>query len=73
MKRFAVTSVLLGLLAFAPSAFAQAAKPAAPKKDVVPATSTPANTSVMASAQASARVLSGSAWACVWPWWLWLP
>lgn len=43
MKRFAVTPVLLGLLAFAPSAFAQAAKPAAaPKKDAVPATATPA-------------------------------
>lgn len=42
MKRFAVTPVLLGLLAFAPSAFAQAAKPAAtPKKDAVPATATP--------------------------------
>lgn len=42
MKRFAVTSVLLGLLAFAPSAFAQTAKPAAaPKKDAVPATAAP--------------------------------
>jgi hypothetical protein len=42
MKRFAVTSVLLGLVAFAPCAFAQAAKPAAaPKKDAVPATPAP--------------------------------
>lgn len=42
MKRFAVTSVLLGLVAFAPSVFAQAAKSAAPTKDAVPATSTSA-------------------------------
>ncbi len=41
MKRFALTSVLLGLVAFAPSVFAQAAKSAAaPTKDAVPATST---------------------------------
>ena len=42
MKRFAVTSVLLGLVAFAPSVFAQAAKSAAPTKDAVPAKSAPA-------------------------------
>lgn len=44
MKRLAVSSVLLGVLAFAPSAFAQAAKSAAataPKKDAVPATPAP--------------------------------
>jgi hypothetical protein len=41
MKRFAVTSVLLGLVAFAPSVFAQTAKSAAtPTKDAVPATAT---------------------------------
>ena len=36
MKRFAVTSVLLGLVAFAPAAFAQAAKSAAATKDAGP-------------------------------------
>ena len=44
MKRFAVTPVLFCFLAFAPGAFAQAAKTTAPavKKDAVPATATAA-------------------------------